>query len=222
MTQDTFPFAEGEEQHAFADEAAGNRKAIFVAGGVVAALVLGAGGWLLLGGGGDSAEDAAFVPHRAARPAAAAPKAAAKAVKKLPAPYTQRLGRDPFKALYVIPAAAPAAAEAPAAGTTDTTTGTSTSTPTGSTTTGSTTWTPTSRYPLKLVSIQKVDQVYVSTWLVDGKKTSVLPGQRFGKVGELVVLAFGKNAKGVVDNVFMQVGDDSPINVNVGESVSVL
>jgi hypothetical protein len=218
MTQDTFPFAEGGDQAPFADEAAGNRKAIFVAGGVVAALVLGAGGWLLLGGGGDATADAALVPHHAGRVAAAAPKAA-KVTKKLPAPYTARLGRDPFKALYVVPVSAPVAGPATTTGIPAAPTTTSTGTTSG---TGSTTTAGTTRYPLKLVSIQKVDAVYVSTWLVDGKKTSVLPGQRFGKVGELVVLAFGKNAKGVVDNVFMQVGDDSPINVNVGESVSVL
>src|SRR4051812_19103075 len=107
MSQDTFPFAEGEEAVPFGDEAASNRKAVFVAGGVAAALVLVVGGWFFLSGGASS-EEAAFVPHKTVRPAVTAPKVVVKPAKKLPAAYKAQLGRDPFKALYVIPVAPPA------------------------------------------------------------------------------------------------------------------
>ena len=223
MSQDTFPFAEGEEAAPFVEETEGSRKAVFVAGGVAAALVLAAGGWFLLGGTGDDAANAAFVPHKSVRPAAVAPKTVTKPAKKLPVAYKERLGRDPFKALYLVPAAAPAAATTP----TGTGTGTTPVVPVAGTGTGTTpgTTTGTTRYPLKLVSISaaKPDEVRFFTWLVDGKKTVVIPAQRFGKVnGELVVLAYGKNAAGKATGAIIQVGDDSPIDVLIGETVSVL
>ena len=224
MSQDTFPFAEGEEPVAYADDVDPNRKKLLLAGGGLAAVVLLAGGWFLFGGGGDSSTDTAFVPvHRAPRPAVVAPKTTP--AKKLPAPYKERLGRDPFKALYVVPVAAPAAPAAPApAAPTTTTTGTTGSTGTGTTTTGTGTTTPTTtRYTLKLLSISKPSpEVRFTTWSVGGTKTTVIPAQRFGKYGEIVVLAFSKNAAGVVDKAIIQVGDDSPMDVAIGESVSVL
>jgi hypothetical protein len=217
MSQDTFPFAESEEAVPFAEEGERNRKAVFVAGGVAAALVLAAGGWFFLGGSSDSSSNAAFVPTHTVRPAVVAPKkVVAKPAKKLPAAYTARLGRDPFKALYVVPVAAPAAAPAapapaPTAAATSGTGTTGTVTPT------------TTRYTLKLVSISKPSpEVRFTTWSVGGTKKVVIPAQRFGKYGELVVLAFSKNAAGVVDRAIIQVGDDSPMDVAVGESVSVL
>ncbi|MCU1673716.1 MAG: hypothetical protein JWN77_1829 [Frankiales bacterium] len=219
MSQDTFPFEADHDPIAHDDGADANRTKLVVAGGAVAALVLGAGAYLFLGGGGDT-EEAAFVPiKRAPRPVAAAPKAVTPA-KKLPTAYKEQIGRDPFKALYVVPVAAPAAAAPPAAPAALTTT------TTGSTTTGTGT-TPvapvTKRYTLKLVSISKPSpEVRFTTWTVDGEKKTVLPAQRFGKYGELVVLAFSKNAQGVVDKAVLQVGDDSPIEVKVGESNSVL
>jgi hypothetical protein len=223
MSQDTFPFAGGEELAPFAEEGEHNRKAVLVAGGVAAALVLVAGGWFMFGGGGgDSAANLGVVAHGVKRPAAAAPATAAKPAKKLPTAYTARLGRDPFKALYVVPVAAPVTSTT---ATTPTTTGT---TPTG-TTTGTTGTTPTSttptasRYTVKLTAISKPSpEVRTATWLVDGKKDVVIPAQRFGKFGELVVLAYSQNAAGAVDGAIIQVGDDSPMDVRIGESVSVL
>jgi hypothetical protein len=219
MSQNTFPFAESEDAVPPVEDGERSRKAVLVAGGVAAALVLGAGGWFLLGGN-SSSTDAAFVSHRpAARPAAVKPKAAPKAVvKKLPTAYKAPLGRDPFRALYVLPVAAPAPTAAPVAAAPPATTGT-----TGTTSTTPGTTTATSRYPLKLVSISKPQpEVRFFTWLVDGKKTVVIPAQRFGKVGELVVLAYTKNAAGNATGAVIQVGDDSPIDVLIGESVSVL
>jgi hypothetical protein len=217
MSQDTFPFAPGDEATQFADDTDGerNKKAILVAGGV-AALVLGAAAYFFVGGGGEE-EDISFTPvKRAPRAAAVAPKAPA--VKKVPVAYKEQLGRDPFRALYVVPkeqpaaaapapaAAAPVAAAPAAAGA------------------GTTPLAPVAqRYTLKLVSISPPSpEVRFTTWLVDGKKTTVIPAQRFGKYGELVVLAFSKNSKGVVDKAIIQVGDDSPVDIAVGESKSVL
>jgi hypothetical protein len=197
----------------------------------VAALVIGAG-YFLLGSGG-SAADEEFIPRapRAAK-AAAAPQTAVKTTaKKLPAAYQDQIGRDPFKALYVVPVAAPAAASVPTTTTTSSTasTGSTTTTSTGDTASTSATQAApapapvTTRYPLKLVSISQTnDEARFTTWSVDGQKTTVLPAQRFGKYGELVVLAFSKNAQGTVDTAILQVGDDSPMEVAVGQTNSVL
>ena len=219
MTQDTYPVA-GDELDSFGEEDTRNRKAAMVAGGVAAALVLGAGGWFLLGGGGDSEDTSSgFVPNLKPRTTAAAPAAAAP-TKKLPAAYTATLGRDPFKALYVVPAAAPAAAAPVAPTSTGTSTGTS-----GSTTSTTTTPTGTTRYALKLLSISTpsgAGEVRYFSWSVAGKTTTVIPAQRFGKYGEIVVLAYEKSTAGKVTGAIIQVGDDSPIDVQIGETVSVL
>jgi hypothetical protein len=219
MSQDTFPFVEGEDDAPFAEEGERNRKAVLIAGGVAAALVLGAAGWFFLGGSSDSSTDSALVPTHQVRPAVVAPKkAAVKPVKKLPAAYKAQLGRDPFKALYVVPAATTTAP----VGTVPTTTPGS---PAPTTVNGSTgTSAPVAaRYPLKLVSISKPSpEVRFFTWTVDAKKTVVIPAQRFGKLGELVVLAYTRNAAGTATGAIIQVGDDSPIDVAIGESVSVL
>jgi hypothetical protein len=228
MSQDTFPFAADDD--AAYDESKSNRKALMMAGGVAGALVLGAGGYFLLGGGGGDAASTTVIPRAPRIAAAAAPNAAAKAAVKLPVAYTAPLGRDPFKALYVVPV------EAPAAATTSSTSSTSSTSTTASSSTSSTSGSssstgtsapvaaPTStRYALKLVSISKPSpEVRFTTWSVDGKSTTVIPAQRFGKYGELVVLAFGKNASGVVDSAIIQVGDDSPMTVKIGATVSVL
>jgi hypothetical protein len=228
MSQDTFPFADGEDAAPFVEEGQRNRKALFVAGGVVVALVVAAVGYLFLGGGSDST-DAAFVAPHVARPAAVAPGKVAKPVKKLPAPYKQRIGRDPFKALYVLPVSTGAGPGTSTGTSTATTSGTGTTTPTTSTTGATTPTTPSgtttgsTRYTLKLVSISKPSpEVRFTTWKVGTDSKTVIPAQRFGKYGEIVVLAFSKNASGVVDKAIIQVGDDSPIDVAVGESVSVL
>lgn len=222
MSQDTFPFGHDDEATPYVEESS-NRKAALVAGGIAAALVVAAGGYFLLGGGGgNDTVDTAFVPHHTLRPAAVTPKNAAKQGTKLPTAYKAQLGRDPFKALYVVPVAAPAA-PAPAAVSTSTTP-TNAGTTTAANSVGIGTTTPTStRYTLKLVSISKPSpEVRFTTWKVGADTKTVIPAQRFGKYGEIVVLAFSKNAKGEVDKAIIQVGDDSPMDVAVGESVSVL
>jgi hypothetical protein len=225
MTDDMFPFVEGEDAPTFAEAGDGNRKAVFVAGGLAAALVLGAGGWFLLGAGSsDGATASAFVPKVSSRSAAVTPKKAVTPLKKLPVAYKAELGRDPFKALYVLPVAGPLTPTTTTPTTTTPTgTGTTTTTGTGTTPTTPGTTTASTRYALKLVSISKPQpEVRFFTWLVAGQAKTVIPAQRFGKVGEIVVLAYEKNAAGTATGAIIQVGDDSPIDVKIGETVSVL
>ncbi len=200
-----------------------NRKKLLALGGGLAAVVLLGAGYLFLSGGGDTV-DTAFVPAARTPRVAAAPSAAAKP-RTIAPKYTEQIGRDPFKALYVLPVVAPVAPAAPAAPlapvapivlqpAAPTTGGTNTA-PVAAPTT--------KRYTLTLNAISKPSpEARFSTWTVDGKKVTVLPAQRFGKYGELVVLAFTQDAKGVVDGAVLQVGDDTPMDVKIGESNSVM
>ena len=226
MSQDTFPFA-GTDQAAHFDEAdAANKKKLAVVGGLVA-LAVGGAAFLLLGGGGGDGGDV-FIP-RAPRAASAghAPSAVKKAAaKKLPVAYAAPIGRDPFQALYVVSAASTTSSTA-------TNTAPTTVTPGGDTASVSATQAApapapapaTTRYTLKLVSVSKpaAGEITYFTWLVDGKRTMVVPAQKFGKYGELVVLATEKNATGTTTTgAVIQVGDDTPIDVLIGQSVNVL
>ncbi|MEO6205981.1 MAG: hypothetical protein ABIO67_11460 [Mycobacteriales bacterium] len=202
-----------------ADEADdSNRKRLLALGGGLAALVVLGAGYLFLSGGGDSVDEA-FVPVARTPRVAAAPSAAAKA-RTLAPKYTEQIGRDPFKALYVVPVVAPVDVAAPAAAPVvlqpaTTTSGGTTSVPVAAPTT--------KRYTLTLNAISKPSpEVRTTTWTVDGNKVTVLPAQRFGKYGELVVLAYTQDAKGVVNGAVLQVGDDTPVDVKIGESNSVL
>ncbi len=126
MTDNHFPF-EGEPD--VIDEApdGSSRKALLVVGGVVAALVALGGAYLLTSGGSDPVQSA-FVPSARRVAPVAAPAAKPSTPAKLPKVFKDKLGRDPFRALYLAPAAAPAGAAAsggaapgaaaPAAGTT--------------------------------------------------------------------------------------------------------
>ena len=223
MTETMFPFVDSAVD-LDAEEASGrNRKLVLAAGGVVGALVLGLGGYFLLGSGGST--PTAFVP--VARPHVVAPqgpvsKPVVKPARQLPTAYKAALGRDPFKAQYVVPAVSevPAQGAAPA---TVVAAPPQTTTSTSSTSSGSSVPDATAPYPLKLVSISKTSaDSRATTWLVDGEKKTVLPAQRFGHSGEIVVLAFSKNAAGAVTKAIIQVGDDSPLDVAIGERVSVL
>src|SRR4051812_49754997 len=115
MSQDTLPLVADTVVSPFDDgEGSRNKRALLVVGGVVGALVVAAGGFLLLGGGGESNDSAFVLPHSAHQVAAPVKPAGKAVAKKLPATYHEQIGRDPFKALYVVPVAPPAGA-APAA-----------------------------------------------------------------------------------------------------------
>jgi len=102
--------------------------------------------------------------------------------------------------------------------------------PSGTSTGGSSTGTPppattagTASYPLMLVSISRPSpEARYFTFTLSGVRKVVLPGQRFGKYGELVVLAYTRTSDGTATGALVQVGDDSPIDVRIGEKVTVL
>ena len=86
-----------------ADDARGTRRVLLLAAGVVGSLALAAGGFLLLGGDDDELLDSP-PPLAVTQPKTAATPVAKPAA--LPRPFDADLGRNPFKALYVAPAAA--------------------------------------------------------------------------------------------------------------------
>ena len=201
------------------DTSSADNKKKIIAAGVLGALVLGYGGYTLLSGG-DSSSPQAFVPIKRApiTKAKVVPAKAKKAPAKtasVPAASTVKLGRDPFLALYRVPvAAAPGTSDSTTTPVT-TTAGTSTGTSGGSTT-------PTSSpYALKLTSIKGTD-AKLYTFSVAGTAKTVVAAQKFGKYGELVVLAYIKDAKGNPIGALLQVGDDDPVGVKVGEKITVL
>lgn len=111
MTENHFPF-EGEPDDVEQAPDGSNRKALLVVGGIVAALVALGGAYLLTSGGSDPVQSA-FVPSARRVAPVAAPAAKPSAPAKLPKVFKDKLGRDPFRALYLAPAAAPAGAAAP-------------------------------------------------------------------------------------------------------------
>jgi hypothetical protein len=229
MSESSFPFGGSAEMEPQADPAqdGDSRKPLLLVGGLVGALVLGAGAFLLLGGGGaDDSDEFALVP-RAAGPVAEAPAAEPLAVAVIPAASTDQVGRNPFKARYVEPAAA-SAPEAPAA-----------VTPVAAVETLPLPLLPpqqpvqivvqqapaeqqaAAEYPITLKSVEPTGPSGITyTWTIDGKDISVFQAQRFGKYGELVVLALESAEDG--PKAVLQVGDATPIRVKVGETVNVL
>jgi hypothetical protein len=187
------------------------------------ALLLGAAGWMLLGQG----DDAVVVPAAAVRRTVPATASATPTPGPTAAPSASATRRNPFVGLPS--AAAPVIADAPpdAAAPVATTPSpmpvalpTATPTPTG---------TPVSAtYALQLLSVTGSGATAWSvTFDVGGKRTTVLPAQRFGRYGELVVLAVltdskdSKDSKAKVTGVVLQVEDDAPTTVATGASVQV-
>ena len=221
-----------EETPAAAEiEGTTDRRKLALIGGV-AAVALAAGGWFLLGGSGGSSDDVALAPvvHHAKKPILKAVSRPArkptKAVALVPAASSVKLGRDPFHALYIVPAAAPA-------GSTSGTTGTSTgSTSTGSTSTGTsggttstgtstTSGTPVSTtYALKLVRVYGTGKDLTAVFSVAGKTQLAKAGSVFGKTQEIKLLSLIRNSKGIWI-ASIQVGDGQPFDGRTGELLYV-
>lgn len=231
MTETTFPFNDAPEE---SEAPAPNRRNLLLAAGLATVLVVGGGGYYLFGSNSADDSDVAFTPgpvHAGAPAAKTAVKPVTKAkpaaTTKVPAKSTEHLGHDPFKALYVQPVAAaaplaPAAVPGATTGTTPATAPVITSTTPTTTTTGTTPAAGTS-YALQLVSISKPSpETRFYVFKVAGVNKTVIPAQRFGKYGELIVLAYTKTASGTVTGAIIQVGDDSPMGVAIGEKVTVL
>lgn len=216
MTENTFMDApEGAEE-------ARSRKPLLIAGAGVGLVALAGAGWFLLRGSSSSDDSALPVPHgkpvsKVAPKTTTAKRVTVKqTVKTLPAASTVKIGRDPFGALYIVPVST-----GPAAGSTTTTTSGSSST-TPSTTTVQPGTTSGAAYVITLAKVATdPGGAKLFTFTYGTTTKTVLPAQRFGKYGELVVLTYLKNSKGAVTGAVLQVGDDNPITVPVGGKVSV-
>lgn len=223
MSESSFPFEAQAEPAPMSEEGESSRKPVMLVGGLVAALVLGAGGFLLLGGGGGEEEDFS-VPPRAAQ--AAAPAAEPAPIAVIPAASTEVVGRNPFKARYVEPVAAPVPAEAPKAAPSalplpppqpvQITLQQPAPAPAAEE--------APAQYPITLVSVSEPQpEARTVTWKIDDKELTVLPGQRFGKYGELVVLAYTTSDDGTtITGVILQVGDATPFDALLGQTYDVL
>ena len=229
MSESTFPFGGTDEPEAVAvdtQDEDGGRKPLLVIGGLVGALALGAGAFVLLGGGGaDDAELDLAVPTRSA-PDAAAPQQEAVAI--IPAASADAVGRNPFKARYIAPVEAPAAAETatvdPAAlPLPQQPVQITLAAPAPAPATAPAEQAP-AQYKLTLKAISEPQpEARTVTWEYEGKEAKVLPGQRFGKYGELVVLAFTANEDGTqVTGAILQVGDAAPFDAKLGQTYDVL
>ena len=198
------------------DAIGGDKKRLIVAGGVAAALVLGYGGYTMMSGG--SQNQALVIPIRK-HPAAVQPvNGAAPAVKqasaKVPAPSTVTLGRDPFLALYTVPAVV----VAPVA-------------PVGSVTpgfpapgTGSSAGTGTvapSNYVVKLARVYGSGSDQTAQFVVKGKTQLARVGAVFGATQEIKLLSLQENTKGEWTAV-LQVGDAEPFDALAGKPYYVL
>jgi hypothetical protein len=171
--------------------------------GVLGALVLAAAGWLLLGGGGSSSDSLAPIPHGTPRlPKTAVGSAVLKPTTVLPPASKVKLGRDPFRPLYVVPAVVVPVAPAtkPTSGSTGTTTP-----PAGKPAT----------YALQLVRIDGSGDNLTAKFLIGttGKIQYARAGSVFGRDAEIRLLSMqkGSNGSGIA---VIQVGDGSPFNVN--------
>ena len=102
MTESPFPFGAAPEAPAPEPDAEPGNRRNAVALGALAAVLLAGGAFFLLGGSDEVVDETAFV-QAGARPAVTK---TAPPVVKLPVPTKVALGRNPFKALYVPPAAA--------------------------------------------------------------------------------------------------------------------
>jgi hypothetical protein len=223
MSETTFPFAD-TASGAYAEDAPDNKRNLVLVAAAAAVAVLFLGWFLFLRGGSDPAMTG--FPHAPRAAGVAAQKPAVKAVtsKKLPTAYKAEIGRAPVKALYVVPVVATDSNVTPVATTPVAPSAAPASSGSTSNSTSTTTTPTTTHYALKLISVSKPSgsEVQFFTWSVAGKRTVVIPAQRFGKYGELVVLAYEHNAAGTVTGAVIQVGDDTPIDVSIGETISVL
>jgi hypothetical protein len=208
MTESNFAPAAAPE------EGSANRRNLLLLGGL-AAVVLAGGGYYLLAGSGSSSTPTGttalpqrptvqVTPSKAPTPkASTAPKAAV-----VPAVSVVPIGRDPFRALYVVPAVNTAAVgTAPAAGT---------AAPVG-TAPAAAAPAPTS-YKLVLTSVGTGGKSAVFN--IGGKIMTAQPGSVFGPTAELKLLSLTQDAKGAWVAT-LQMGDSSPLDAQLGKAVYV-
>jgi hypothetical protein len=249
MSESTFPFDAPEDAQSVAveeDSSSAGRKPLLLVGGLLGALVLGGGGFFLLSGD-DELTDELGAP--AAKPPAA--EVALESVPEavvVPVAATQPVGRNPFKALYVVPKAAAGGGAAPGG-----TEGAQLTTPkeiieqskpvaaapapkpAPATEPGpepapapAPEPEPTKpvddglRYPVTLESISaEVDGVTgLIQWGFDGNFLHVQPGVNWGRFTHLRVMQVVETEERT--GVMLQWGDGAPYFVALGETVYVL
>jgi hypothetical protein len=195
-TDGGFPFGDGPLQTGDDADEARNRKALLMVAGVAGALVLAAGAWFLLGGDSEETTTVAAPPTRS--PVAASPSPTAAAA--VPARYQGQLGRDPFRALYVQPAASPAvpaAAAVPA----------STAAPVQPAAT---------EHKLVLQRVYGSGSDQTAAFTIDGRSSEARIGSTFGPTAEIVLRSLRQGPKAGQWTATLQVGDSSPFEVVTG------
>lgn len=217
------------------DGSTGTRDRRLLLGAVGVAAAVAVGGFVFLGGGDDAVDSSSSVvrnspavtkTQKAATTAAGSRPAAKPAT--LPRPSTVTAGRNPFKALYLAPAAGTGGAATGQAPTPVTPL-----TPIAPAVPITPPTTPVvipvapaeekpAAYTLRLDKVVGTDYRARSTFTYGGKPITVIQGQRFGVYGELVVLNFGKRPGTATLDVLVQVGDGAPFAMRVGQTRQVL
>ena len=217
-------------------------------GGALGVVVLAAGGYLLLSGGGQDLpvavpEQGQAVVTSSRSPEPTAPPAAPPTTPPAapgapPSPVVVPVVRNPFVPLYnaaaaKAPSPAPSLSPSPAVPTARVpaaparspvpTELPSTPPTTGAPAASAATGPPPSAaapYALTLVRVAGSDKAgWSAGWLVDGVAATAVPGQRFGRDGELVLLRVA--GSGSTRSAVVQVGTDKPVTVKVGATVRV-
>lgn len=217
MSENTYPFA-GDDTAPYDDAPAeSNRSRVLAFGALAAAVVLG-GGYLLFGGGSSDELTASSDVVRPAR--AVKPEIAKRPVlATLPVKYDEQIGRDPFRALYVLPApvavAAPGTAGSPGGllpffGGTGSTSGGAAGPafPAGA---------PTAQtYKLVLTRVYGTAADRTAVFSIDGKQQVAKIGTKFGPTSEIILLSFQQGPKPGQWTTGLQVGDGDPFDVVTG------
>jgi hypothetical protein len=236
MSESLFPFDTLDEPVGAEPPAAGNnRRALLLLGGGLAVAV-GAAAAVFLGGG-SSSDDTMVLPSAAsaAAPQPVAPAAPSPSATTVPERNTESFARNPFKAQYVEPPPPPEPASVPSPVSvsvplpSETPLDLSLGGPPTAPLPGGNQATPapaptSAEYPITLESVgEPRGEVRLVTWTIDGKEVETVPGQRFGRHGELVVLAYTTaDGKQDITGVLIQVGDASPVAVALEETIKVL
>src|SRR4051794_5282278 len=200
-----------------------NRRKLLAVGAVVGVVVLAIVAFFLLKGGSSASNDASTVPARHHRQAAA--PAAQPPVVKLPKHVAAPVGHDPFKALYVAPAAATTSTGTGTTSATTPTTGGTTPTTGGTTpTTGGTTparTTPT--YHPVWVQLRSAT-AGTANFVVGYSNGKTLKGQPFSGVKPLHAFASGKFELLSIHNgvVTLKFGDGSPFQLDKTHNTMVV
>ena len=197
-----------------------NRRKLMMVGAAVGVLVIALVGYFLMKGGSTSSSDSSFVrPHhvRHAAPAAAQPPAV-----KLPKHVAAPVGRDPFKALYVAPAAV--AGTGTSSGSTapsQTSTGPTTTPTTSGGTTTTTTTAPT--YHPVWIQLRSVTTATAS-FAVGYSNGKTLKAIAYDGVKPLHTFASGKFELLSVHNgvVSLKFGDGSPFQLDRSHNTMVV